>query len=87
VLPAGQARNTPDISCRRFSHPTQLRLSGAQLEEKRQAEGAVEEAEEALKLESDDGKRAELAAELAKRQQELDALMNKFAVGAEGWSG
>ena len=49
--------------------PLQLRLSGAQLEEKREAEGAVQDLQEQLELEGDEGKRAELAAELAARRE------------------
>lgn len=67
----------------------QLRLSGTQLDEKREAEGAVKDIEEQLELEADEGKRAELAAELAARQGKLDELMDKFAVrgsiGLAGW--
>ena len=49
-------------------------------EEKREAEGAVQDLQEQLELEGDEGKRAELAAELAARQGKLDEMMDKFAV-------
>ena len=53
--------------------PAQLRLSGAQLEEKRQAEAAIEEIKEVMGLEeAGSAKHAELATELAGRQQKLD---------------
>ncbi|KAL4457646.1 hypothetical protein ABPG75_012511 [Micractinium tetrahymenae] len=56
-----------------------LRLSGAQLEEKRQAEAEIEETKEALGLEDDEGKRAALQAQLSERQKKLDDLMETFA--------
>ncbi|KAL4442924.1 hypothetical protein ABPG77_008415 [Micractinium sp. CCAP 211/92] len=56
-----------------------LRLSGAQLEEKRQAEADIEETREALSLEEDQGKRTALEAQLAERQKKLDDLMETFA--------
>lgn len=63
--------------------PAQLRLSGAQLEEKRQAEAAIEEIKEVMGLEeAGSAKHAELATELAGRQQKLDDLMEEFAVRA-----
>lgn len=58
----------------------QLRLSGAQLEEKRQAETEIKEAEEILAIEEDPVKKAELVAEVAARQKKLDELMETFAV-------
>lgn len=50
---------TPTVPLLYPLHP-QLRLSGAQLEEKRQAEADIEETREALSLEEDQGKRTAL---------------------------
>ena len=58
----------------------QLRLSGPQLDEKREAEAALKDIEEALALEEDAGKQAELQAGVAAAQQKLDDLMTAFAV-------
>ncbi|PRW56023.1 type II cytoskeletal 2 epidermal [Chlorella sorokiniana] len=57
-----------------------LRLSGAQLEEKRQAESDIKEIEEVLALEAEgSAKHAELTSELKDRQKKLDELMETFA--------
>ena len=58
----------------------QLRLSGAQLEEKREAEASLKDVQDQLEVEEDAGKRAELQGLLAEAQEKMDALMNKFAV-------
>jgi hypothetical protein len=83
-----RGRPTAPHTLDRTSHPLpprpapapQLRLSGAQLEEKRQAESDIKEIEEVLALEAEgSAKHAELTSELKDRQKKLDELMETFA--------